>query len=323
MTCNRSLTCLGERGHDYDCETVTEAVWLKARVAELEAGIQRLIRANEGLERTDIAWRDLKRLVADSVSKPLTGAELAERHGFEPIPDWKKDPFVRPMRIESSSAPATPAKGCADPASPATGAPPEGEVTATAASKLGSRDGGERPAPISCIKCGQVDDHLDPDTGACYGCDQVDLEQRASEADREIDRLVASKTSEGRPMHSRSDKASTLGTSVTQEDRERARDLYERCFGHDRIRVTAEMARALALHRARAEYLRPETAPPHLEEGDRVRWRSATVDMGIGTVKQVHRRVAVLWDGMGHSVDYAEEHLELYRAATVTGGEGT
>lgn len=38
-------------------------------------------------------------VVTPSASKPLTGAELAEKHGFEPVPDWKKDPFVRPMRI--------------------------------------------------------------------------------------------------------------------------------------------------------------------------------------------------------------------------------
>lgn len=29
----------------------------------------------------------------------LTGAELAEKHGFEPIPEYRLDPFVRPMRI--------------------------------------------------------------------------------------------------------------------------------------------------------------------------------------------------------------------------------
>lgn len=37
----------------------------EARVAELELGILRLIWANDGTtaERTDIAWRDLRRLV--------------------------------------------------------------------------------------------------------------------------------------------------------------------------------------------------------------------------------------------------------------------
>lgn len=27
-----------------------------------------------------------------------------------------------------------------------------------------------REARIGCVKCGQLDDHLDPDTGACYAC---------------------------------------------------------------------------------------------------------------------------------------------------------
>lgn len=56
---------------------------------------------------------------------------------------------IRAVEIESFSAPATPPQeGCADPASPAIGALPREEVTATAASKPGSGDGGERPAPI-------------------------------------------------------------------------------------------------------------------------------------------------------------------------------
>ena len=33
----------------------------------------------------------------------------------------------------------------------------------------------------SCVKCGQADDHLDPDTGVCYACFDG-REQRASEA---------------------------------------------------------------------------------------------------------------------------------------------
>jgi hypothetical protein len=37
--------------------------------------------------------------VSNGPSSPLTGADLAEKYGFEPVPDWKKDPFVRPMRI--------------------------------------------------------------------------------------------------------------------------------------------------------------------------------------------------------------------------------
>lgn len=37
---------------------------------------------------------------AQRCSRPLTGRQLAERHGFEPVPDWAKDPFVRPMRGE-------------------------------------------------------------------------------------------------------------------------------------------------------------------------------------------------------------------------------
>jgi len=41
--------------------------------------------------------------VREEVVKPLTGAELAEKHGFEPVPDWKKDPFVRPMRHDHAS----------------------------------------------------------------------------------------------------------------------------------------------------------------------------------------------------------------------------
>ncbi len=114
-------------------------------------------------------------LLHDSVHEEMSGArparavrstaELVEKYGFEPVPDHRKDPFVRPMRImvdgfapngqepnnhaidiESPSVPATPAKGCTDPASPAIGALPRNEVTATAACKPGSRDGGERPA---------------------------------------------------------------------------------------------------------------------------------------------------------------------------------
>lgn len=59
--------------------------------------------------------------------------------------------------------------------------------------------------------------------------------ERTNDAEREIDRLVASKTSDGRPMHPRTDNPTTLGTSVTQEDRERARDLYEWALGKDRV----------------------------------------------------------------------------------------
>ncbi len=61
-----------------------------ARVAELEAYIRNSLVLGDSLVN---ALRPTA-----SVSKPLTGAELAEEHGFEPVPDWKKDPFVRPMR---------------------------------------------------------------------------------------------------------------------------------------------------------------------------------------------------------------------------------
>jgi hypothetical protein len=163
----------------------------EARVAEVEAEVSALEdETTRQRDRAKKAERRVEELEAvTSAPRPLTGAELAEKHGFEPVPHWKMDPFVRPMRImvdgfapngqepnnhaveiESSSVPATPAKGCTDPASPAIGALPREEVTATAASKPGSGDGGERPAPISCVKCGQKDDRLDPDTGACYAC---------------------------------------------------------------------------------------------------------------------------------------------------------
>lgn len=33
------------------------------------------------------------------VAPPLTGAQLEEKHGFEPVPEYRRDPFVRPMRI--------------------------------------------------------------------------------------------------------------------------------------------------------------------------------------------------------------------------------
>ena len=55
--------------------------------------------------------RNIRRRVGYAMGvpiRPLTGAELAEKYGFEPVPDWKKDPFVRPMRpLDEEEGPIT------------------------------------------------------------------------------------------------------------------------------------------------------------------------------------------------------------------------
>lgn len=73
---------------------------LTGRVETLEAALQRMIDVGfDGYEAYQAARRALDGGRAPSVSGPLTGAELAAKHGFEPVPDWKKDPFVRPMVV--------------------------------------------------------------------------------------------------------------------------------------------------------------------------------------------------------------------------------
>ncbi len=97
-------------GHVPLCSDECERAWprmtaLKTRVAQLEAVGMRNAQALHDIatgKAPDGVTRALQALGTHSTAsvgeaKPLTGAELAEKHGFEPIPDWKKDPFVRPM----------------------------------------------------------------------------------------------------------------------------------------------------------------------------------------------------------------------------------
>lgn len=83
--------------------------------------------------------------------------------------------------------------------------------------------------------------------------------------------------------------------------------------GSDRFRLWFDESQVHRAPRPQASKPRPETA--RLRTGDRVRWRSSRVDLGIGTVERIAHRPWVRWDGLGHSVEYNENDLELYRAA--------
>ena len=67
------------------------------RVAELERALWSIV---DGHGPASVIAREVLGDAPASVCMPLTGAELAEKHGFEPIPDHLKNPFVRPMRFE-------------------------------------------------------------------------------------------------------------------------------------------------------------------------------------------------------------------------------
>ena len=64
---------------------------------------------------------------------------------------------------------------------------------------------------------------------------------------------------------------------------------------------------------SREEKVAPRSS---IGKGDRVRWRSSRVDMGIGTVERVRQLISVRWDGQHLAVEYDSDDLELYRAAS-------
>jgi hypothetical protein len=85
-----------------------DCVDLRARIAELEGLLDEaadwiatgsLANGREGETENGECVQNCDALGITCPNRPLTGDDLAEKHGFEPIPDHLKDPFVRPMRI--------------------------------------------------------------------------------------------------------------------------------------------------------------------------------------------------------------------------------
>ena len=85
MTNERCASCGAvSAGHAYCIGCVCNG---RARACELEDAVCIGYALTVGLTALG-EW-------ARRCSRPLTGAELAERRGFEPVPEHRKDPFER------------------------------------------------------------------------------------------------------------------------------------------------------------------------------------------------------------------------------------